>query len=199
MRETPESQDTIAARIAAPLKAAERADATFAERVMQGVRAEARAASTRGSSSSWWRRPVTLRFSPIRGLALAAGLASIMLAGARLVSKRDRWDGATHSVAARRDTVHLVRFVFIAPGASSVAVAGDFNRWDVTTHQLVPIGATGVWSASIALPSGRHEYAFVIDGARWVVDPAAAVTIADEFGGRSSVVTLGSPARPRSS
>lgn len=199
MRERPESYDTIAARIAAPLKSAERADATFADRVMRGVRAEAHAAGSHGSSASWWRRPITLRVSPLAGLALAAGLTSVMLAGAGLLSQLDRSHGAPQGVAARADTIRVVRFVLVAPGASSVAVAGDFNHWDVKAHQLVPAGTRGVWSTSVALPPGRHEYAFVIDGARWVADPAAAATMADEFGGRSSVVTVGSSARPPSS
>jgi Carbohydrate-binding module 48 (Isoamylase N-terminal domain) len=199
MREIPESYDTIAAHIAAPLKTSERAEATFADRVMQGVRAEARAESTRRSSRSWWRRPVTLHVSPLAGLALAAGLAAVMLAGADLLSKRDRSVGAPHSVAARPDTVHVVRFVFVAPGAATVAIVGDFNHWDVNAHRLSPAGASGVWSVSVPLTLGRHEYAFVIDGTRWVTDPAAAATIADEFGGQSSVVTVGGPARPRSS
>jgi 1,4-alpha-glucan branching enzyme len=122
-----------------------------------------------------------------------------MLAGAGLLSMGDRSASAPQSVAARRDTVHVVRFVLVAPGASSVALAGDFNRWDVNADQLRPVGGDGVWSASVPLTPGRHEYAFVIDGTHWVADPAAAATLADEFGGQSSIVTVGGPARPRSS
>jgi hypothetical protein len=203
MRDVPESRDLLAERVAAPLKVAERADATFAERVMHAVRTEARetrdAAGARPSSSSWWRRPLTVRVTPLAGLALAAGLAAVMLVGAGRLSSRDRSAGASQSVAARTDTVHVVRFVLVAPGASSVAVVGDFNRWDVNADQLRPAGADGVWSASVPLTPGRHEYAFVIDGTRWVADPAAVSTVADEFGGESSVVTVGGPARPRSS
>jgi hypothetical protein len=195
MRDTPESQDTFAAHFAAPLKASERADPTFADRVMRAVRAEARASS----SSSWWRRSITVRVSALSGLALAAGLAAVVLAGAGLLSKGHRSASVPQSIAARRDTVHVVRFVFVAPGASTVAVVGDFNRWDVNAHRLVAAGADGVWSASVALTPGRHEYAFVIDGTRWVTDPAAATTMADEFGGESSVVTVGKQGRPRSS
>jgi hypothetical protein len=202
MRDTPESQDTLAARIAGPLKGSERANATFADRVMHAVRAEARGkrqGTDPGASSSWWRRSVTVSVSPLSGLALAAGLATVVLGGARLLSMGERSASAPQSVAARSDTVHVVRFVFVAPGASTVALAGDFNRWDVNAHQLRPVGADGVWSASVALTPGRHEYAFVIDGTRWVADPVAATTIADEFGGQSSVVTVGGPRRPRSS
>jgi hypothetical protein len=201
MRDTPESQDRLAARIAAPLRPSERANATFADRVMHAVRAEARGkrqGDVPRASSSWWRRSVTVSVSPLSGLALAAGLATVALAGAGLLSIGERAASAPQSVA-RRDTVHVVRFVFVAPGASTVALAGDFNRWDVNAHHLHSAGGDGVWSASVALTPGRHEYAFVIDGTRWVADPVAAATIADEFGGRSSVVTVGGPPRPRSS
>jgi hypothetical protein len=43
---------------------------------------------------------------------------------------------------------------------------------------------------SIALTPGRHEYAFVVDGERWVADPFA-LTTRDEFGQESSVVRVG--------
>jgi hypothetical protein len=181
----------IAAKVAAPLRAAERADPTFADRVMTAVREE--------GSATWWRRSLVLRVTPLSGLALAASLAAIALAGAELLSGWNRAPDAPHHVASTRDTVHVVRFVIVAPGASSVVVVGDFNQWDVNAHHLDPAGANGVWSRSVLLAPGRHEYAFVIDGTRWVSDPAAAASIADEFGGESSVVTVGGPARPRSS
>jgi len=50
-------------------------------------------------------------------------------------------------------------------------------------------GATGVWTATLTLPAGQHQYAFVVDGARWVPDPGAPA-IDDGFGRRNSVLTL---------
>jgi hypothetical protein len=44
------------------------------------------------------------------------------------------------------------------------------------------------------LPAGRHEYAFLVDGERWVTDPSAA-TQRDEFGQESSVVRIGDVVR----
>jgi Glycogen recognition site of AMP-activated protein kinase len=190
-------QAMIAAKVAAPLRAPERADPTFADRVMTAVRAAGR--ETRAESpTSWWRRSLVLRVTPLSGLALAAGLAAIALAGAELLSARNRAPDVAHHVASTPDTVHVVRFVFVAPGASSVALVGDFNQWDVNAHRLVPAGADGIWSATASLTPGRHEYAFVIDGTRWVADPAAPA-VADEFGGESSIVTVNGLARPRSS
>jgi 1,4-alpha-glucan branching enzyme len=45
---------------------------------------------------------------------------------------------------------------------------------------------------SLALPPGRHEYAFIIEGPageRWAADPFAAL-VRDEFDTESSVLVL---------
>jgi 1,4-alpha-glucan branching enzyme len=98
----------------------------------------------------------------------------------------------------RVDTVQLVRFIFVATDARSVALVGDFNGWDRSAVRLTRSGTGGVWSATVRLPAGRHEYAFLVDGERWVADPNAPSSIEDEFGVESSVVTV-DPARTTSS
>jgi hypothetical protein len=82
-----------------------------------------------------------------------------------------------------------VRFVLAAPNAREVSVAGTFNQWDPRATPLVRSGANGVWSATITLPTGQHQYAFVVDGVRWMADPAAPA-VDDGFGRRNSVLTL---------
>jgi 1,4-alpha-glucan branching enzyme len=89
-----------------------------------------------------------------------------------------------------RDTVQLVRFVFVDSGASSVALVGDFNEWTRGATELKRSGAPGVWSVSVALTPGRHEYAFIVNGSRWVADPLA-VKSSDDFGTESSVIRVG--------
>jgi len=117
------------------------------------------------------------------GLAAAAGLALLLTRPpARLPA------GA---VAARdaSPNVVFVRFVLYAPGAKRVAVAGTFNQWDQTAAPLVPAGTGGVWSTTLALPVGQHQYAFVVDGRRWIADPAAPA-VDDGFGRRNSVLAV---------
>ena len=87
-----------------------------------------------------------------------------------------------------RDSV-FVRFVLYAPGARRVAVAGTFNRWDRGAALLAPAGTSGVWTTTLALPVGQHQYAFVVDGARWVVDPSTPA-VDDGFGRRNSLVAV---------
>ena len=47
--------------------------------------------------------------------------------------------------------------------AKSVFLAGDFNGWSdyATPLQRSP---DGFWTVAIALPPGRHEFKFVVDG-----------------------------------
>src|SRR6266480_2982560 len=46
-----------------------------------------------------------------------------------------------------------------------------------------------IWPATLTLPAGQHQYAFVVDGERWVPDPGAPA-VDDGFGRRNSVLTL---------
>jgi 1,4-alpha-glucan branching enzyme len=81
-----------------------------------------------------------------------------------------------------------VRFILSAPEAHEVSVAGTFNQWNASATPLMRTGA-GVWTATMTLPAGQHQYVFVVDGVRWVPDPAAPA-IDDGFGRRNSVLTL---------
>jgi hypothetical protein len=84
-----------------------------------------------------------------------------------------------------------VRFVFHAPDARAVAVAGSFNDWSPVAAPLAR-GDEGAWTVTLSLKPGQHEYAFVVDGRRWVADPAAPA-IDDGFGRRNSIVAVSGP------
>jgi len=63
-------------------------------------------------------------------------------------------------------------FTVAAPGAKVVSLTGDFSAWQPIA--LFDHDGDGVWSVTVALPPGRYEYAYVVDG-RWVgQDPVAA-------------------------
>src|SRR5207245_8888973 len=125
----------------------------------------------------WYGRCVGLRCGEVRvrllpwavgGGALAAA-AALVLFVARVAAPPA---GGRAVLMASRDSV-CVRFILYAPDARQVSVAGTFNRWDRDAAPLVRQGATGIWTTTVALPVGQHQYAFVVDGARWVADPAA--------------------------
>src|SRR6266581_1252572 len=54
---------------------------------------------------------------------------------------------------------------------------------------LRPAGTNGVWATTLAVPIGQHQYAFIVDGERWVADPRAPA-VDDGFGRRNSVVAV---------
>ena len=91
--------------------------------------------------------------------------------------------------AASENATVRVQFVLVAPNAKSVAVVGDFNDWNPSATPLA--SARGMWSSEVVVPAGRHDYAFVVDGARWIADPSAPRAPADELGGGYSVLVAG--------
>ncbi len=65
-----------------------------------------------------------------------------------------------------------IKFRFQNDSAKTVAVAGDFNAWSPTAHQMKR-GRNNVWALELELPAGRHEYKFVVDRNEWWNDPDA--------------------------
>ena len=99
------------------------------------------------------------------------------------------WIARPSAVGPTAANVVTVRFVLVAPGAQHVSLAGTFNHWDPRATPLVRSGAGDLWTATLSLPPGQHQYAFVVDGTRWVPDPTAPA-VDDGFGRRNSVLTL---------
>jgi hypothetical protein len=185
-----ESDAAFVEHVSTPLRAPETLDSTFEARLMSAIEADtAPAHHNTPRQISWWKRPRTIAVSPLVGLALAAGIVALLVTGTLSYGRRER-----SLVATRVDTVHLVRFVFVDSTAHSVSLVGDFNGWRRTTTALEVAGAEGAWTVTVPLHAGRHEYAFIVDGTRWVADPFA-TTVHDDFGTESSVVTLGAAAR----
>ncbi|MFZ0825861.1 MAG: isoamylase early set domain-containing protein [Verrucomicrobiia bacterium] len=77
---------------------------------------------------------------------------------------------------------------FVAPEASKVNVAGNFNDWRPEATPLKKTG-TGEWAVRLMLRSGQYEYRFVTDG-RWSEDPRASQRVANPAGGFNSVLLV---------
>ena len=133
------------------------------------------------------------------GMALAAGLGGFMIGGAG-GSSSPVSDIATVPSAAEAPVVvvdavpselapRVMQFVLKAPNANRVSLVGDFNGWDATMTPLVR-DPSGMWSATIALAPGRHEYAFMIDSTL-ALDPRAPESVDPELGTKTSVVLVG--------
>jgi len=175
------------------LAAVDRTPVTLSPALDARVMAVVRQHATKSPAQRAWRwlnapRDLELRLR-VRPWAVWAGALAAAAALALLLGRAV--PAPVPGVQARgatRDSV-FVRFVLYAPGARRVAVAGTFNQWDRGAALLAPAGTSGVWTTTLALPVGQHQYAFVVDGARWVVDPSAPA-VDDGFGRRNSVVAV---------
>ena len=152
----------------------------FDARVMAAVRAGGARRGAVRRAVAWLAAPREVRVvvRPWMAGALAAAAALVLL-----VARPEA--PAPAGVA--------VRFVLHAPEAQTVGLAGTFNQWDSGATPLLR-SEGGLWAATLVLPAGEHEYAFVVDGERWVPDPAAP-GVDDGFGRRNSVLTLSDAGR----
>ncbi|MCR5751336.1 MAG: glycogen-binding domain-containing protein [Kiritimatiellae bacterium] len=80
-----------------------------------------------------------------------------------------------------------VTFTVHAEKGKSVYVAGDFNNWEPTAKKMA--FKSGVYSATVKLAPGEHQYKFVIDGT-WCADPENANAVANDQGTFNSVITV---------
>ena len=92
-----------------------------------------------------------------------------------------------------REATMPVQLVFRAPTASRVSVVGDFTGWDPSKAVMTRDPASGLWSVSLAVPAGRHVYAFLVDDSIWVRDPRAPAAPDADFGRPGSVLLVGRP------
>ena len=154
-------------------------------RVLERVRRE-RAEHGSGAGGRW------LRVTP---LAAAASLIAVLAIGA--VGGAAWMKARTGARAPEPATVGIdgeqttVTFVFRAPGASHVALVGDFNGWDPQATPLRRAALGDAWTAEVPLHRGLHVYAFVIDGEEWFPDPGAPLAPETGYGRRNSVVVVG--------
>lgn len=79
-----------------------------------------------------------------------------------------------------------VNFSLHAPGARDVYLAGTFNDWDPQSRPL-RCDKKGNWRTWMNLPTGQHEYRFIVNG-DWQEDPQADARAVNPYGAFNSVV-----------
>ena len=131
----------------------------------------------------WTPRLVTFAFRPAYTLFAAA--AVLMLAVVLSNQRPDRWSTALATQSGNEKV--YVQFRLQTADATDVRLAGSFTQWQpqYQLHETAP----GLWTVTLPLAPGVHDYAFIIDGQRWVTDPYAAA-VQDGFGGSNSRITL---------
>jgi len=196
--------DAFIDEIAEELRRPVRFDSSFESRVMASIDPSSTARPDgRRFTTPWLLRPHTFYVSPLAGLAVAAGLVAIItMSVLRTIPSSELAVGtepgapstATQITSVAYDPnaadvpIVAAPFTYIARGAKSVAVVGNFNDWDATKSVLTPSGDS-VWTGTIRLAPGRYEYQLVVDG-KWIADPNAQHSARDEFGGTNSVLIV---------
>jgi len=78
--------------------------------------------------------------------------------------------------------------VTLAPEATSVALVGEFNNWDITKG--IPMKKDkDVFKAIVELEAGReYQFRYLVDGGNWINDTQADNYVATPFGVENCVV-----------
>lgn len=176
--------DPLLAAVAATLRDSEPIGPAVETRVL----AELGARRRREPVWRWLLRPREFRLSPVGALGLAVAMIVLAVAVLRLVSPAAA--PAPVAVAPAPDRAHGVRFALEAPGSSRVTIVGDFNDWNPESTPLRRTSDAGVWEVVIPLEPGRYRYTFVVDGTRWLPDPAEPPALDEDFGTPTSIVTV---------
>lgn len=200
-------QGDIAARIAALYAQTPTADADQVERCVRAVRARSMHQPVRSRLGIvgprwWWGAAaaavlITATTRPWRGsiatreadsaFADAAALA-VQSAAAESVASAATDAGALRGSITRVNGSNIEFDLQLPTSAKAVAIVGDFNDWDQHATPMAKRAADGTWSARVPLAPGRHTYAFVVDGERWIVDPLAPQVPGDGYGPANAVV-----------
>lgn len=135
----------------------------------------------------WTPRDISIR------PAFALAGAAVVLALAWVPSGRLMRSTPEQAAAGPTEAHVFVQFRLDA-AAMRVQLAGSFTNWEprYELRQTAP----GIWTITVPLTQGVHDYAFVVDGRQWVPDPHAP-QIGDGFGGTNSRLALLSPDTPQ--
>lgn len=80
-----------------------------------------------------------------------------------------------------------VTFRYRSTPGRRVQVAGSFNSWSQDSDALKE-SQPGVYELTLEIPSGLHQYKFVVDGSTWTPDPANQRRAPDGHGGHNSLL-----------
>jgi len=189
---TADRLDGAAREAASPLRSTPSVDLTH--RVMARVNAlpaPERRRSPFARAAGWLTQPREVSFAmrPVYGMVAAALVLVVTLGalgGTQGVGDEDIAVAPESEVA----PVIYVQFTLREADASRISLAGSFSDWE-PRYELSRT-PSGVWTVMVPLEPGVHDYAFVIDGDRWVVDPDAP-QVDDDFGGANNRLPIVSP------
>jgi hypothetical protein len=192
--------DSFIDEIASELRRPVRLDPQFDARVMEAIEAPDVIPLRRSFPRPWILRPWTISVSPLAALSVAAAIAGFVLLGvwrggapAPSVADESRSSAPLVNVMnaprAEEHAVQTHQFLIVAPDAKKMVVVGDFNYWDGSRTPMTRLNAAGLWSVTVPLVVGRHEFQYVQDDTLRLNDPTLPQSSSD-FGSPNSVVTV---------
>lgn len=105
----------------------------------------------------------------------------------KLPPKNLGWEQVLKNHFGPREVSDGILFQFLSKTASSVEIAGDFNRW--VPEPLVRRNADGLWQKVVPVAEKTFRYKFIVDG-EWQVDPNQPQQKENAFGGVDSFAEL---------
>jgi hypothetical protein len=135
----------------------------------------------------WSPREISIR--PAFALAAAAAIAVLLV-----VPFARQAPSTAPQLASTPAAAHVFVQFHVEAEAMRVQLAGSFTNWE-PRYELRQ-SAPGVWTITVPLTQGVHDYAFVVDGQQWVADPHEP-QIGDGFGGTNNRLSLLSPDTPQ--
>ena len=113
-------------------------------------------------------------------LAVSAGVSVT-------IGKRRLGPPVPATVGAASGRGRVVHFVFERGDARTVAVAGDFSKWEARAMQR---DAKGAWVLETVLEPGVYHYSFIVDGETWTVPANAPGLVDDGFGQKNATLVV---------
>jgi len=126
-----------------------------------------------------------MRFG-LASVAVLGGMLSVFLMG-QAGAQGSGWDLGEGAIVLPGNGG--VRFRVYAPGASTVAVAGEFNNWSPTANPLTR-DAEGYYSATVATARTGQKYKYVVNGTLWRKDPWSLQVEGSDEGSNSVIADL---------
>jgi hypothetical protein len=195
--------DPFIEQIASELRRPVRLDARFDDRVMEAIEApDVIPLRPLLPRQPWILRPWTISVYPLGALAAAAVFFVIALTARREGSTREPVVAenptsvtapvvpVSNASVSNDASIRTHQFLFADPDAKTVAVIGDFNDWDSKRTPMTRVNDAGLWSVTIPMRVGLHEFQFVVNDSLRFNDPTLPKS-KSEFGTPNSLVTVG--------
>jgi hypothetical protein len=133
------------------------------------------------------KRPKMITITPLRA---ATSMLSILIVFAVVLKYQPQRLDTT--VTQNELKMKAVTFELEAIGARSVSLIGSFNGWKPEKYEMRKNPKNNKWIIEIRIPTGSHEYAFLIDNKQSIPDPNSVFYKNDGFNSRNSLLYVSS-------